>query len=73
MRLKGHCQQKKLRVLIDTGSTHNFLSAKMVHKLKCNLVPAKAVSVEVANGQTLSCEFICKRFEWDMQGNDYVA
>ena len=33
MRVRGTCQRKTLRILIDMGSTHNFLSAKVADKV----------------------------------------
>lgn len=53
MRIKGECGKRILHVLVDTGSTHNFLSTKMASKLKCELQKAAGISVEVANGQQL--------------------
>lgn len=38
MRVRVTCQRKTLRILIDTGSTHNFVSAKVVDKVKCALL-----------------------------------
>lgn len=29
MMIKGNCGKKKLHILIDTGSTHNFLSVRL--------------------------------------------
>ncbi|KAF2289163.1 hypothetical protein GH714_029196 [Hevea brasiliensis] len=68
MRIKGECGKRILHVLVDTGSTHNFLSTKMASKLKCELQKAAGISVEVANGQQLQCEGFCKNFTWSMQG-----
>ncbi|KAF2307438.1 hypothetical protein GH714_028618 [Hevea brasiliensis] len=65
--------EKNLHVLVDTGSTHNFLSTKMASKLKCELQKAAGISVEVANGQQLQCEGFCKNFTWSMQGLEFHA
>ena len=35
MRLKGTVGRKRICILIDSGSTHNFLDAKMVGRLGC--------------------------------------
>ncbi|KAF2320213.1 hypothetical protein GH714_026015 [Hevea brasiliensis] len=73
MRIKGECGKRILHVLVDTGSTHNFLSTKMASKLKCELQKAAGISVEVANGQQLQCEGFCKNFTWSMQGLEFHA
>ncbi|XP_042051368.1 uncharacterized protein LOC121796622 [Salvia splendens] len=55
MRIRGRCQGRNLRVLIDTGSTHNFVNSQVAQKLKFSLVNVPMVAVEVANGQMLQC------------------
>ena len=53
MRIRGTCQKRMLRVLIDSGSTHNFLNEHLVGRLKCKLSPVMPWYVEIANGQLL--------------------
>ena len=48
--------EKIIRILIDMGSTHNFLSAKAAKKIDCELLPVNSKAVEVANGQILQCK-----------------
>ena len=43
-------------VLIDNGSTHNFISDKVVALLQLPVVPTKPFHVRVANGQPLKCQ-----------------
>ncbi|XP_042051538.1 uncharacterized protein LOC121796828 [Salvia splendens] len=71
MRIRGKCQKKVLRILIDTGSTHNFLSARVAQKLNCQLLPVNSRAVEVANGQILQCNQKCSRLQWEMQGSKF--
>ncbi|OIT22966.1 hypothetical protein A4A49_63730, partial [Nicotiana attenuata] len=44
-----------VQVLIDGGSTHNFMHPRTAKKFKLPVEPASAFSVLVGNGQTLSC------------------
>lgn len=67
MRIRGYCQKKVIKILIDTGSTHNFLSARVARKLKCELTTVNSKAVEVANGQILQCHQKCSKLEWEMQ------
>ncbi|KAJ0031866.1 hypothetical protein Pint_12959 [Pistacia integerrima] len=41
MRIKARICHHELEVLIDSGSTHNFLSAKMAQILQLSIIPTK--------------------------------
>lgn len=43
-------------VLIDNGSTRNFISAKVTTLLHLPIVPTELFNVQVANGQPLKCQ-----------------
>ncbi|XP_042017275.1 uncharacterized protein LOC121765260 [Salvia splendens] len=73
MRIRGICQKKALKILIDTGSTHNFLSSRVAKKIKCELTAVSSKAVEVANGQLLQCNQKCSSLEWEMQGATFQA
>ena len=42
-------------MLIDYGSTHNFIHSKIVKDLNCFIYPAPEFQVMVANGSTIKC------------------
>ena len=46
----------KAVVLIDSGSTHNFISTRMVDRLRLPVVPTETFTVRVANGAWLQCQ-----------------
>ncbi|XP_042044219.1 uncharacterized protein LOC121789968 [Salvia splendens] len=73
MRIRGVCHKKTLKILIDTGSTHNFLSTKVAKTIKCQLTIVNSKAVEVANGQLLQCNQKCDKLEWEMQGSWFQA
>ena len=50
MKVEGHVKGKGLMVLIDSGSTHNFLDEGTTKKLGCQLTGMPPLSVTVANG-----------------------
>ncbi|KAF2321857.1 hypothetical protein GH714_003182 [Hevea brasiliensis] len=64
MCVAGTCGKRSLQVLIDTGSTYNFLDSHIARKVGCELVKVTGVVVEVANGQELQCEHFYKEFTW---------
>ena len=43
-------------VLIDSGSTHNFISTRMADRLRLPVVPTETFTVRVANGTRLQCQ-----------------
>ena len=53
--LVGHIKKKKVIVLIDSGSTHNFIHCKVAKELNCFLYPTPEFQVMVANGGTINC------------------
>lgn len=55
MRSVGRQGKKRLFILIDSGSTRNFLSENTTQRLRCKLQLVEGVSVTVANGQNLQC------------------
>ena len=46
---------RELIILIDSGSTHNFLDKKLAQSLQLAVTPIKEFMVKVANGESLVC------------------
>ena len=68
MMLKGTVGRKRICILIDSGSTHNFLDAKMVGRLGCIMEDILELRVMAANVNELVCRETCKEFSWIIQG-----
>lgn len=47
-------------ILVDSGSTHNFIDAKLVNKLSLPVTPQEKLKVTVANGTCLFTRGLCK-------------
>ncbi|XP_021846729.2 uncharacterized protein [Spinacia oleracea] len=73
MRVKGHRQSKVFHVLIDSGSTHNFLDLDLAKKMGCMIESIPSQAVTVADGNHLACQHVCKGFTWEMQGKVFTA
>ena len=56
MRITAKIRQHEVVVLIDSGSTHNFISEKVADMLHLSVVPTKPFTVKVANGTPLKCQ-----------------
>ncbi|MFS7916261.1 putative aspartic peptidase domain superfamily, DNA/RNA polymerase superfamily [Helianthus anomalus] len=67
MKVLGTIGNIQLRILIDSGSTHNFLSERLARKLKCHLKSIDKMTVGVANGTEINCTNYCPNFQWYMQ------
>eukprot|EP00253_Pinus_taeda_P028420 PITA_28420 len=55
IKIEGHIKKKKVIVLIDLGSTHNFIHCKIAKELNCFLYLAPECQVMVASGGTINC------------------
>lgn len=73
MRMMGHVGKKTLHILVDSGSTHNFLNSGTTLRMKCSCERFLPIKVTAANGAKLVCESICKSFRWRMQGFEFEA
>lgn len=68
MKITGSMGTRKLHILVDSGSTHNFIDASLAKKLQCTLQQVPDMKVTVANGNQLICGHKCTNFKWMMQG-----
>ncbi|XP_074267352.1 uncharacterized protein LOC141590682 [Silene latifolia] len=56
MKVTGYMGRKSLHILIDSGSTHNFLDLDLSRKLNLQINPISPQSVAVADGNHLACQ-----------------
>jgi hypothetical protein len=54
LNIKGYIKKKKIIVLIDYGSTHNFIHYKLAKALNCFIYPVPEFQVMIANGGTIN-------------------
>ena len=73
MRIKGVVEGKTISVLIDFGSTHNFVDIHLAQSLNCKLELIEPQAVTVADGNHIPCTQICKNFQWDMGGKAFAT
>ncbi|GJS00938.1 putative nucleotidyltransferase, ribonuclease H [Tanacetum coccineum] len=73
MRVQGSMGNRQLHILIDSGSTHNFLDCRLAKKLQCEVQDISLINVRVANGKKLSCTQRCLDFQWSMQGHWFTT
>ncbi|XP_074265326.1 uncharacterized protein LOC141587757 [Silene latifolia] len=71
MKVTGKVRGTSLNILIDSGSTHNFLDENTARKLGCKVVPSYPVAVSVANGESIYSKNVVKQFSWQLQGETF--
>ena len=66
LKIEGHIKKKMVIVLIDSGSSHNFIHCKVAKRLNFFLYPAPKCQVMVANGGTINCSRKCHNIKLTM-------
>lgn len=59
LRLQGNVKQHQITMLVDSGSTHNFLDISTIWKLGCVLIAIPLHEVTMAGGGKLQCNQMC--------------
>ena len=69
LKIKGYIKYHQLVVLIDSGSTHNFINQSMAWSLHIFIHPINNFQVLIANGGTMNCGGRCENVK--LQMGDY--
>ena len=69
LKIEGYIE-KKVIVLIDSGSTHNFIHSKIAKDLNCFIYPVLEFQVIVVDGETINCVGKCHNINLSM--GEYV-
>ncbi|KAK0608486.1 hypothetical protein LWI29_031439 [Acer saccharum] len=59
MRLEGYIGKHRLVILVDSGSTHNFVDSNLIKKCGLRAENGRVLQVKVANGELLKSEGYC--------------
>ena len=68
MRVNGVICGRLVHILIDSGSTHNFVNSKFARKLDRCKFPSPTFRVMVANSMCLQCKEIYLAIPMEIQG-----
>lgn len=71
MKVRGLHGKKTLYILIDSGSTHNFMDPIMAEKLGCSVLPPRMTRVAVADEGKLQVRGRIEQFEWRFQNTTF--
>lgn len=72
-RIRGVVTKNPLHILVDLGSTHNFLDISYAKKIRCMLKDISTQAVAVADGNHISCQHIRMQFRWEMNRVEFSA
>ena len=73
MRVQGKIKNQLVSILVDTGSTDNFIDQQLVRKIGVKLQVINSFTVTVANGDKLKAQFECPGLSWEVQGLHQAA
>jgi hypothetical protein len=72
MVISATVSKQTLVMLIDSGSSLNFISAHMVQHLGLVEVVCSPVKVKVANGEAMVCDRMVRGVEWALRVFHFV-
>lgn len=73
MRLMGQIQGRDVLILIDSGSSNNFISAELASQLTGVQKLRRPIKVKVAGGGILSGDSELPNCQWSCQGNTFTT
>ena len=73
MRIVASVRNKVMLVLVDSGSSHSFVSSQFVQAVGLSTVPVVAKQVKLANGTTLITDKMVPTLEWLSDGHTLVT
>ena len=66
LKIKGHIRKRKVILLIDSSSTHNFIHCKVAKELNCFVYLVLECQMMVANGGTINYSGKCHNIKLAM-------
>ena len=73
MKLRSLVKNKVFLLLVDSGSSHSFVSSQFLQRVGIVPVPAPPKQVRVANGDILISDRCVPELEWWIQGYSFVT
>ncbi|KAL5823748.1 hypothetical protein ACOSQ4_021648 [Xanthoceras sorbifolium] len=73
IRLKGKVRNREITILVDSGSTHNFLDPNTTQLTGVKIEKTETLWVTVGGGGKISSKAKCKQFTWAIQGVSFLT
>ncbi|KAI4370498.1 hypothetical protein MLD38_018848 [Melastoma candidum] len=71
MKVRGNYKKRSLHILVDSGSTHNFLDSRIIGGINVVIKPIIPVTMAVADGRSVLCNRMIPQFTWAIQGMEF--
>ena len=68
----GKIKHRSFVILIDSGSTHNFIDAALVSYLHINVDTSQVLEVKVADGDLIKTQGVCEDVPILLQGHEFL-
>ena len=72
MLLLGHVHGHRLMALLDSSSTHNFINADLMRRLRLSTTPHPSMRVLVANGDHVPYEGVARDVALAIGGEEFT-
>ena len=73
MGVMGRIRHRCFVILIDSGSTHNFIDATLVSQLYLHVDTSQILEVKVANGDLIKTQGVCEKVLIWLQGHKFLV
>jgi hypothetical protein len=73
MKLRALVGNQVMILLIDSGSTHTFVTRSFATRAGCTISPAPTVPVKIANGQLMESNSQVLGLQWWTQGHTFLT
>lgn len=73
VRLVGRIDDQEILILVDSGSSHSFISTQAACKLQRSRTTISPMKVKVANGTVLQCNIQLGAGHWTVQGYTFCT
>ena len=73
IKIRALVQNKVMLLLLDSGSTHSFVSSSFVARAGLSTVPIPPKQVKLPNGDILTCDRMVPKLTWWCQGHTLAA
>lgn len=73
LRVAGHIAKNPVAILVDSGSTHNFVQDRVAKCLGLTMLPAQSFDVLVGNGEQLQCSFLCQQVKLSLDPHHFFV
>ncbi|XP_075076469.1 uncharacterized protein LOC142163115 [Nicotiana tabacum] len=68
-----YSNKRPIQILLDGGSTHNFIDAESTQRLGCHISPTKLGFVSFGNNTMEATSGVVRDFQWMLQGTTYTS